>query len=137
MEAVILLAATIAVSVPVFFAVTRVPQIQAVANYGPYFLNSLMGLGVDPNALAKQTLAATRDLPGVCVSGGVAALLPDDFAPEQVLMDPRRIAPTCVNIFRFIGPGAEDYALAAGQHLVVVDSIAGRVVHERLTVTGE
>ena len=136
-EAIILLAATIAVSMPVFLAVRSIPQMRTIANYEPFTVDALVGLGVDPNELAQKTLEATRGLPGVCVSNGVAALLPDDFSPEQVFRGSRQIDGNCVNTFRFIGPGEEHFALLPGQQIDPIGEILGRVAHERRISAGQ
>ena len=92
-EPAILLAAAILGSGPVLFAL-KPPA------WFPVIAFALTGPVVDLPDLARQTSAAIGGVPGACVSLGVAALIPDDFTPAQVL-DPDSDLAACRTVFLF------------------------------------
>jgi hypothetical protein len=92
-EPVILLAFALLGSAPLVFIVHPPGSL-------PVATTALVAPVVDLPHLAQEAADATVGVPGVCVSTGVAALIPDNFAPAQVV-DPASDLAKCRTIFVF------------------------------------
>ena len=93
-------------------------------SYFPVFAAALTRPIVDLPALARAAEAAL--VSGACVSKGVAALIPEEVAPSQVI-DPSSNLTACRTILLFNGD--LDYDLLAPK---MADRAAGPVIDDRI-----
>jgi hypothetical protein len=128
-EGLVLLGAAIACSTPLFLAVTQFPPIRDLASYRATAIEDLMAPPADLPALAAALQSAKQD--GSCASYGVVSLLPDGFAPHEVIGAEAALPEECTDLF--LSRGDNDYpalrprAEAAG--LVLRATIGERIDH--------